>query len=290
MRQVFIITLLIFISKSIFSQDLIVTNDGDSINCKITAVEADRIYFTFKHNDEIRNTLLPQSNIKTHQLNYFPTSEVPTDNLVDNNNSQRLRFAFNVGYSRLTAGAPEGLSNDFAGYIKDLKNGFHFGGDLTYYFKEQFGVGAKCYFFKTTTSSVNIYVEQEAGGRVYGKMSDDITTSFIGPMFSTRYFDKKKRNALYINYSLGYMGYSNNAVFINNYKYTGNTVGLSIDVGYDIKVSEKASVGFQISFIAGTLSRIKVDNGVTTQTVELKKNSREGLGRIDLSVGFRFNQ
>ena len=119
-------------------------------------------------------------------------------------------------------------------------------------------------------------------------MSDDITTSFIGPLFSLRYFDKNKKNALYINYSLGYMGHSNNAVFINSYKYTGNTIGLSIDVGYDIKLSEKASVGFQLSLVAGAVSKVKVDNGVNTRTVKLE--NREGLSRIDLSVGFRFNQ
>ena len=118
MRHTFIIALLIFISNSIYSQDLIVTNDGDSINCKITAVETDNIYFTFKHNDEIRNTLLSKSDIKAIQFDYFQKSETPIDKAIESNNPQRLRFAFNIGYSRLTGKTPESLSNGFDDYKK----------------------------------------------------------------------------------------------------------------------------------------------------------------------------
>ena len=71
MKNIFIITLLIVLVNSLYSQDLVVTKKGDSINCKITKVKKDHIYFTFKHKDEVRNTLLPLTDVKIHQFDYY---------------------------------------------------------------------------------------------------------------------------------------------------------------------------------------------------------------------------
>ena len=152
MRKLLILAAFIFFSNSIFSQDLIVTNDGDSINCKITKVKKDNIYFTFKHKDEIRSTLLPISNIKTHQFAYFQTSEVPKEKVVGYENYQHFRIAINGGYSYQTAKVAESVPSDFKDYIRELKSGYHFGGDLTYYFTEPLGFGVKYYLFKSSNS------------------------------------------------------------------------------------------------------------------------------------------
>ena len=121
MRNILIIALLILIANTIYSQDLIVTNDGDSINCKITKVKTDNIYFTFKHKDEIRSTLLPKSSVKTHQFQYYQTSEVPKEKVVGYENYQHFRLAVNGGYSYQTAKVAENVPSDFKDYIKELK-------------------------------------------------------------------------------------------------------------------------------------------------------------------------
>jgi len=290
MRKILILLILIFISNSIFSQDLIVTNDGDSINCKITKVKTDNIYFTFKHKDEIRSTLLPVSSIKTHQFDYFQTSEVPKDKVVGYENYQHFRIAINGGYSYQTAKVAESVPSDFKGYIRELKSGYHFGGDLTYYFTEPLGFGFKYYLFKSSNSLDNIYLEDTDGNRTYGRMSDDLTISFIGPTFSTRLLSHDKKNAFLMNLSLGYMGYSNDKVIIDKYKMTGSTMGLSYDIGYDIGLSENISLGFQISFLTGTLFEYDWNDGTNTETIKLEKGEYESLNRIDFSVGLRFSK
>lgn len=290
MRKLLILGILIFVSNSIFSQDLIVTNDGDSINCKITKVKTDNIFFTFKHKDEIRSTLLPVSNIKTHQFDYFQTSEVPKDKIVGYANYQHFRIAINGGYSYQTAKVAESVPSDFKDYIRELKSGYHFGGDLTYYFTEPLGFGFKYYLFKSSNSLDNIYLEDADGNRTYGKMSDDLTISFIGPTFSTRLLSHDKKNAFLMNLSLGYMGYSNDKVIIDKYKMTGSTMGLSFDIGYDIGLSENLSLGFQISFLTGTLFEYDWNDGTKTETIKLEKGEYESLNRIDFSVGLRFSK
>jgi hypothetical protein len=290
MKKLFILALLIIAANSIYSQDLIVTTDGDSINCKITKVKTDNIYFTFKHKDEIRSTLLPITKIKIHQFDYFQTSEVPKDKVVGYANYQHFRIAINGGYSYQTAKIAESVPSDFKNYIKELKSGYHFGGDLTYYFSEPLGFGFKYYLFKSSNSLDNIYIEDVDGNRTYGKMSDDLTISFIGPTFSTRLLNHDKSNAFLMNISLGYMGYSNDKVIIDNYKMTGSTMGLSFDIGYDIGLSENLSLGFQVSFLTGTLFEYDWNDGTKTETIKLEKGEYESLNRIDFSVGLRFSK
>jgi hypothetical protein len=290
MRKLLFLAVLTFVSNSIFSQDLIVTNEGDSINCKITKVKKDNIYFTFKHKDEIRSTLLPMTSVKVHQSDYYQISEVPEEKVMGYENYQHFSFAVNGGYSYQTAKVSEIVPSDFKDYVKGLKSGYHFGGDLTYYFTEPLGFGIKYYQFKSSNSLANIYLEDSDGNRTYGKMSDDLTISFIGPTFSTRLLNHNKNNALLMNLSLGYMGYLNDKVIIDKYKMTGNTMGLSVDVGYDIGLSEYLSLGFQISFLTGTLFQYEWNNGTMTGTVKLEKGEYESLNRIDFSVGLRFNR
>ena len=291
MKNTLFLFILIAIANSIYSQDLIVTNDGDSINCKITKVKTDNIYFTFKHKDEIRSTLLPVSNVKNHQFNFYQVSEVPKEKVVGYENYQRFRIAVNGGYSYQTAKVAETVPSDLKNYVKELKSGYHFGGDITYYFSEMYGMGGKCFIFKSSNSIDNIYLEEiNTGNRTYGKMSDDLTISFIGPMFSTRILNQDKKNAFIMNLSLGYMGYSNNKVIIDKYKMTGSTMGMALDFGYDIGLSENLSLGFQLSFISGTLFKYKWNDGKTTETIKLEKGEYEGLNRFDFSVGLRFNK
>lgn len=84
--------------------------------------------------------------------------------------------------------------------------------------------------------------------------------------------------------------YSNDKVLIDKYKMTGGTLGLGFDVGYDFKLSEKLSLGFQISYMCGTLFEYKWNDGITNETIKLESGGYESLNRIDFSVGLRFNK
>lgn len=290
MKNVYILSLFFLCTLTVFSQDLVVTSDGDSINCRITKVKSEFIYFTFMHQGEIRSTLLPVSQVVSHRFGYYPQSEVPMGMAVGAKNYKQFRLALNGGYSYLTAKLSNDIPSDFKDYTKDLKSGYHFGTDFTYFFSESFGFGARYLLFKSSNSLDNIYVEDIYGNRSYGKMQDDLNISFIGPTFSTRLLGRNKENAFIINISFGYMGYRNDGVLINPYKLTGSTMGTSYDISYDIGLSKKLSLGFQLTLISGLLSEYRLDDGTSTQTIKLEKGEYEGLGRIDLSVGLRFGK
>jgi len=211
------------------------------------------------------------------------------EDIVEYGDYQHFRFALNGGYSYMTAKIAESVPAELKNYTKELKSGYHFGGDITYYFTESLGFGGKCVVFKSS-NSMNISIEDTYGDRVYGKMSDNITNLFIGPMFSTTFLDWNQNNAFILNLSLGYMGYKNNGVLIDKLIIKGNTMGFSWDIGYDISLSEKFSLGLQLSLTSGVLSKLKFSDGIRTETIKLEKGEHENLSRIDFSIGLRFNR
>ena len=288
MRTIFTLIALIFIGQTVYSQDLIVTTDNDSINCKITRTSKENIYFTFKHKGEIRNTLLPFDRVKDHQTAFFQKSEVSNDRIKEHHNYQHLRIAINGGFGYETARIGDGVPADFKDYTRQLKSGYVLGGDLTYYFSEALGAGFKYYQFNSKNNLDNIYVEDNQGVRRFGRMSDDLSISFIGPTFSARLYNHSKSKSFIIGLGIGYMGYVNNKIIVDNYRMTGNAMGTSYDFGYDIELSKKLTLGIQLSIISGNLLQYKWDDGITVQTINLKQDEYESLSRIDLTVGLRF--
>lgn len=290
MKYIFVIVAITFISVSLQAQDLIITNEGDSLNCKITKIKTDNIYFTFKHKEEIRSTLLPISQVNYYQYNFFQISEVPSDKVGGNEIYPHFRAGFNGGWSYRVAKLAESIPSDFEQYMKDLKSGYHYGLDLLYYFSEQLGFGFKYNVYRSKNNIDNVYVSRPDGSTQFGKMSDDISINFIGPFFSTRLLNANKENSFLFNLGIGYMGYMDKTVLITDYTIKGNTLGLCWDIGYDIGISKSMAIGFQLSYLIGTLTKYELNDGINTETIKLEKDNYENLSRIDLSIGLRFSK
>lgn len=287
MKKAFLFLTFLFSMQLIAAQDLIVTTQGDSIECKITKIKPDYIYFIFKHKNEIRNTLLAKWAVKDYHYNYYPHSELDSINLSKVKDYPSFRLAFNVGRGYQTARVSEAVPEDFQNYVKEMKWGMVLAADLTYYISEPIGFGLKYNYFHTSNQIDNIYIQMQDGSRLEGDMSDDIHISFIGPMLSTRYLNQNKKNAGVLNFAVGYLGLKNNNKMINDYKITGSTVGLLCDFGYDIGLSKNLALGFQLTFLTGNLFQYKISDGVTTERIKLSKDNYESLSRIDLTVGLR---
>ncbi|MDP4291883.1 MAG: hypothetical protein Q8908_12440 [Bacteroidota bacterium] len=290
MKIILTILAIVFFVQVALSQDLIVTTKGDSINCKITKVKNENIYFTFKYKDEIRNTLLPLGKVSYRATNFFQKSELPQNKIPGNKNYQQWRFSIYSGYAYETAEIGSTVPADFKDYVRQLKSGFVWSTGLTYYFSEMLGFGAKYARFSTSNSLNNIYLENSLGERQYGRMSDKIAVNFIGPTFSTRFLNARKNSAFTLGLGMGYMGYKDDEVLINNYKMTGSTFGMSYDIGYEFNLSKNTNLGIQLSLLSGNLFKYKLDDGTTIQTIKLEKDEYESLSRIDLTIGLVFGK
>jgi hypothetical protein len=291
MKHIFVLGLLILSSGILHAQDLIVTQEGDSLNCKITKIKSDNIYFTFKYNEDIRSTLLPVDQVVNYQYDYYQTAEIPADKIVNNEIYPHFRAAITGGWSNRIAKISKEVLDDFKSYMNDLKSGSHYNLDFSYYFTELVGVGLKYSTYLSKNEIDNVYQTLPDGSTQYGKMSDDIRIDFIGPFFSMRYLNASKKNCFLMNFGLGYMGYKDKGIVVSqNGAIKGYTAGFCFDIGYDMGISKNFALGIQLSLFGGTLSQYDQSIGNHTETVKLEKDNYENLSRIDLSIGLRFNK
>ncbi len=273
--------LLIGLFTSIQAQDLIVTAQGDSLNSKITKVETDYVYFSINKDGGVLNTLLPMAEVSYYKYNFYAYSALPVDAKVDGpKDFPRLRLAINGGWSYRLAKVAGNLSSSQKDYIKGLKSGYSYGAEIAYYWSKKAGIGAKYDVFRSRNE-----LEDVSGQAVV--LSDDVSINFIGPYYGSRFLTANKKNSFLMNVGLGYVGYNDKAFFGSDYELTGGTAGLLVDIGYDIGLSKSFALGFQVSFIGGTLTQYKIDDGFNTTTIELDEDEYEGLARINLSVGLR---
>lgn len=201
----------------------------------------------------------------------------------------RFRIVVNGGYSYRVGKVPDAFSGETRDYMKKLKSGFNVGADVQYYFNDEWGVGLKYLRFQSSGSGV-IPIETP-NGRVRTNTADNIGISFYGPTFCGRvYTTKDYSQALVVGASLGYMHYRDNGgVFTYPVTITGGTLGSGLDVGYDIRLTRKLYAGAQISYMAGTLTRVTVDQGSQRETRTLKDDEKENLSYLSISAGLRFH-
>ena len=286
-RRIFLILAGLIFTARIFSQDLLITTDGDTLNCRITKITGDYIYFTFSHDNEVRNTLLPLSQVVYYKYKYFSYPGYAEETKTHGKDYPVFRAYIHAGWSYRTAKLAD-VPSGFEDYYKDLRSGYHYGGEAAYYFTENFGLGIKYNVLRTTNQMDDIYIDNN-GTREYGKLIDNITIGFIGPLVGMRLLDKHKQNNFYINIALGYMYFKNEATVVNDFLLTGNTIGFAWVFGYDIRISPGWAIGLQFSALSGTLFEFRYSDATQVQTIKLEEGSYESLSHINLSAGICYS-
>jgi len=293
MRKIFLLAVTLFIIISnLQAQDLIVTNSGDSINCKITKITKDYVYFTFKHNAEIRNTLLPTNQITAQQKDYFSVSELPA-NFTHKDIFPHFRVAIDGGWQYRTAKIADEVEAEWREHYKKMKSGFHYDIQAAYFFFESQGVELMFSRQLFGHSLGEGYLTDAEGNFVgFGELKEKNAFNYVGANYLFRLFDSKKKNYWLFSAGLGYMGY-NDRLFFNNIektKMTANTLGFNLEIGYDIGLSKNFGIGFKLSLMGGTFRNYKLTTDGITTNETMPDKTAEGLGTVKLSMGLRFNK
>lgn len=283
MKNLYLFLSILFICPFGFSQDLIVTTSNDSINCKITKVKREQLYFVFKNNDKVQSTLIPLKNVASYKYDFYEESSISKDEIPGFNKNSGFRIAINGGYSYDPGKDYDSGSSELNDYFDKLRSGFHIEGNAIYFFDQYFGLGIRYSYFNAKNELIGAF---EYNSVVY---RDDISVNFIGPQFSLRFLNKSQKNAFFLNSSIGYLSYKNEQDYSNPVEITGNALGFVSEVGYDIGIAENWSLGFQIGITAGRVKKVTIDDGISTEEIELPKNQRpQGSGRIDFGIGLRY--
>lgn len=288
----FIYSLIIslFCYNNIQGQDLIITESNDTLNCKISKIDDSYIYFYYQKDKETKNTLIPIKLVKKHKFDYFDYEEIQHLNKLNKVDYERLRIALNVGYSYAFGKIDDNIDKELNEYFHELKSGYNLGADFTYFYRESFGLGVKYARNNFKNKMENILVTYNDGSTRYGSMSDNISISYIAPQFTMRVYDSKQRNALYASLSVGYLAFKNDSKFIDPILIEGNTLGSAFDIAYDIRISEKMSIGIQVSWLSGTITEYYITQNNTKELFEPdNKEDYIGINELDFSIGVRLN-
>ncbi|HBS88766.1 MAG: hypothetical protein A2W91_04170 [Bacteroidetes bacterium GWF2_38_335] len=286
-KKIIIISIILLFAQSLFSQDLIVTNAGDSLKCKITKVTKENIYFNIWSDNQLNQSIISKQQVK----NYFLGAYSP-DNTVKKTkqdySKQSYKFSYYNGMSRLTNKIDETMDPLQQQYEKNLQTGNHFGLEAGYFVKEGTGVGLSLCKLKTKNEMRNQLFENSDGDTVIGSISDDVTILFVGPTIFNRIYSKNRLTMYFIDLSLGYLKYSNNFKFLYSYSATGNTLGFSTSFGVNFLTGEHFALSISSKIILGTLKELTISNGSIQQTYSLDRSDQINLARIDLSFGVNF--
>ncbi len=287
-KALLILTLLAgFINAS--AQDLVLTNTGDSINCKITKVEYNNVYFTFKRNNEIRSTLSSITDLKEYKYNFYKTSLLPANKVFNNQKYSHWRYGLNIAYGYQTAKSSPNQNQLEKEYYDGLRSGYSIGADVSYFIKENLGIGLKYNRFMTSNSLNNVsFTPNNGGPNVFGTLANNVSIDFIAPYLSVRQISKNQKNALLMGIALGYIGFKDDIIEYNKYTVTSSSFGMMLDLGYDVGLSKNTALAFQIAYLASTLNYRDVNDGTKTIRQTFDKNSFIGLGRLELGIGFKF--
>lgn len=288
----FLILILFFAAtETASSQDLIVLGRGDSLNCRITTVKKGYIYFTCKYESKTRNITLPVERIKSYKENFFTKTEVPFTKHKNTVNYQKLRIGAGGGWSHMTSELGVKIRSDLRQYIKDLKSGHHFHGDMAFFFSENIGLGMKYSMFHTRNELDNIYAIDQVTGQVkMGKLKDDIRIHYIGPSFCTRIASVYKNTYFFSDFSPGYLSYKNHATKVDNFSLTAKTLGFLINSGVDFAIDRTYAIELSLSYVIGVLNQYKFHHRKQTDVIKFDRKNLENISRIDFSIGLKWNR
>lgn len=269
---------IILFSANLFSQDLIVTNDNDSIRCKLKGVSGNYMLYDSTSQDGTFASKISLGQMKSFRYGYYRESKGKVPYSGSKEMVSRFRIGINGGFSYRTAPVGDDIySPSLKKYMESLRWGYNYGVDCAYFFIDYFGIGFRASQFNTGKK------ETESG-----TIQDNIKISLIGPELCTRLVSKNHRNSLLAVVTMGYSSYHDDAYYNTPVTFKGGTFGLGMDLGYDIGFSRNWALGFQVSAMLASLMSMDVIQGGDKQHIEFKNGSYESLARIDLSAGLRY--
>jgi len=288
MKYLFIMMLYLICTVNLIAQDLVVSNENDSMKCKIIGIRDDIVQLTILKEEHLIDTLIPLREISYYRYKYFNDSRKSRKNQLVNLEDKKFSLALNGGAGYRIAHIRDGVSDIVKEYLNGLRLGYQYGGEMTFYFAHKFGAGLKINSYHASNSINNITLLFPQFGYQTGTLSEKISVLFVGPSFNILLQDKSNRGGLMASLALGYVDFTDKAKMNYSFELKGNTVGVFLDIGYESTLGPKSTMGFHVSAFSATLKHYEFITPSHSETIEFDEEYYESLARVDVSFFFRF--
>lgn len=285
MKKVLLFTSLLFSVLSVAqAQDFIITHANDTIQGKIVKVTNDVIVISTGSHNQVVNLV----DMKQYQINTADSTSKT------NAPASKFRIAVTGGYSNRTISIDDHADSGVESYYKSLRRGFALGADFNYFFNRYLGIGLDYGISFYNTDQAIYWIFQNAG---YWKVTEKTIIQHIMPTVNVRAPYKKNANNYFLaTLGVGYSRYNHKYFEADHDTHFGTEKGGAFAflgrVGYDIGIGKNFAIVLQATAIGGKLSKVTMTDEISymSEKFDLKGDERIGLGRFELSVGFRFGK
>lgn len=297
-RSLLIALILAAYFTGLAGQDRIITTGNDTIDCRITKITRNTIYFDTSVRGIRTSGRVPVTNVYSYYILPSGSEEqVKRDEAVTT--AGRMRIGINGGLGYLTASsdqAEEALTGfgvtpaKAKAYYKDLKTGWYGGADASWIFNRNYGIGLKYKFFNTGAATEGYFDPGDPFNIYYTTYTENIYVNYGGVLLS--YYEamgSQNLFTLYSSFSAGIALYRDESeVFSEAVLITGKAPGLDGTIGLEYRITPLISAGAELSVFASSLRKISLTNGETEETHEFDEENYENLSRVEFSLGIRF--
>jgi len=286
------------LAPKVLPQDKIITQNNDTIDCRITRVTRSDILFEVDTKGIRSAGRIPLASILSYSISPV-SAQTELFKPVVSESFPRLRLGVSggIGYIFSSSETAEesmvrwGIAQNLAeAYYKDLKTGIYGSCDVSWMLTPRIGLGFRYKFFDTSGNVEGFFDPQDGITIFYSTYSEHIYVNFAGvSLLYSEPLGSRQKLKVYCAYAAGLALYRNEAeLFYGNYLVTGNSFGMDGSLGLEYFIKPGLSVGAELSAFNALLRKIEMTDGSATETLELDKENYENLSRFELSLGIRF--
>ncbi len=281
----------LLITCRLLGQDLIVTEKGDSLNCQISSVESDGIYFKRIVEGKTQRWYAKKDTLIDISRGFFIT-EGSTGKQKSGKDFQKYRIGLMGGGSLQTGRYTANIYNftRSGAYLDKLQWGYTIGAEGSYFFTENIGIGLRYHFFHASNFAKDVTLSDpdSVSFSITGDLQDQIYVNFIGPEFILRISSPKHKTRYNTTFAFGLLTYKNKSILKTPATLTGTSVGMNLGFGPEFLLGKNMALGIELSLVMGSITSYKQDDGSKTTTVSLRNRNAISLTRIDLTVGLKW--
>ncbi|MGF1636558.1 MAG: hypothetical protein ACFCUU_05750 [Cyclobacteriaceae bacterium] len=278
---------LIINSHTAVAQDLIVHNDGDSLNCSINKISPEYIQYTLENSKPESYQVIHRSQVPHFEYAYFETIDTTVSKQITRKVFPDFRIAINIGMGYHFAPKTKDALNADHSMYKNVRNSTALGLSMHYLPTPTFGLGFKYYLFSNDREIEGYTLVHEDGTleTTNFQLRDQIT--FFGLSFLWKILENNSRNELITSVSVGFAdcAFEHRAENIEMIAYNQN-IALMAELGYDIYIDKNLGLGFSLNLLIGNAFNLKSPN--IFQTDITLPQYYHLLSRLEFSVGLRF--
>lgn len=285
MKKILLFIFLICPCFQAFSQDYLITNNGEKRSCVIKQISAKYIFYALPGAAPQSRDSISIENISSY-YSATPIEELIFPERKGHTFKDRWEFSLSPGVGYLLSKKTKVTSDQVREFLNASHYGISVNGDAAWFVTNHFGVGITgSYFFSFKRDDIVGLLSDSS--TYVGPLTNKMGLSYIGAGGHYRIKSANTDNAYEIKMTAGYLNYQDVvSMRTENKVYSGDAFAASLSIIFDFYRNKKAGLRTGLSFTYCVMDNYTSDSfGNNTQPDF--QNHDVDLSRLDVFIGIR---